>query len=411
MLLLSVNGFLCVAALVFPFSVAATNAGLGIALVLGIVSGSWWLGAKQCWYEFRPLSIAFGAYFALLLAGLIWSQDIGWGMHIIGRQWFWLLIPVLVTTLADEKWRRYFMISLSVGLSLHLAFCVLQSFGYVHVTTDGSSADNATGHIGHIGFGFVYGVWAAWLLFTGLRLQGKLRWLCWALAIWAYVMIFAAQGRSGYIVAFVLAITVIIKWNVGRNDWKRVAWIIGMTFVLLSFALALGPAKERILGTWTAMTGEQQNVEEGFWQSYAAQATNQRILMWKTTLHIYRMHPVLGVGTGGLPGAVAALKAEGRAVSGFTFVHPHNQYLLALVRWGPAGLALLSLMLFYWMREGWQLDWHESASAPLIFLPALALAIHGLSSTAIEEHFSAILAVLLLGAALSDNRCQDKEGG
>ncbi len=410
MLLLAVNVFLCIAALAFPFSVAATNVCLGIALALGIVSGSWWLGAKRCLYEFRPLGIAVAAYFTLLLVGLVWSQNIGWGMHIIGRQWFWLLVPVLVFTLSDEKWRRYFMISLSVGLSLHLLFCVLQSFGYVHVTTDGSSADNATGHIGHIGFGFVYGVWAAWLLFTGLRSQGKLRWLCWALAIWAYVMIFAAQGRSGYIVAFVLALAVIIKWHKGRSDWKRVTWIVGVTFVLFGFALALGPAKERMLGTWMVMTGEQQDIE-GFWQNYAAQATDQRILMWKTTLDIYWIHPVLGVGTGGLPDAVAALKAEGRSASKFTFVHPHNQYLLALVRWGPAGLALLILMLFYWMREGWRRDWHESVTAPLLFLPALALVIHGLSSTAVEEHFSAILAVLLLGVALSDNRYQDKEGG
>jgi len=403
MLLPVVNGFLCIAALVFPFSVAATNAGLGMALALGIVSGSWWLGAKRCWNEFRILSTIFSAYFVLFLVGLLWSHNIDWGMHIVGRQWFWLLVPVLAVTLSEEKWRRYFLCSLSIGLSLHLAFCVLQSFGYVQVTTDGSSADNATGHIGHIGFGFVYGVWAAWLLFAGLRAEGKLRWLCWALAIWAYVMIFAAQGRSGYIVAFTLAITVIIKWYAGRSNWKRVVWIVGLAFVLLSVALALGPAKERMLGTWNVITGEQQN-EVGFWQNYAEQATNQRILMWKTTLDIYRMHPVLGVGTGGLPGAVAALKAEGLSASKFTFVHPHNQYLLALVRWGPAGLALLCLMLFYWMREGWQLDWHESATAPLIFLPALALAIHGLSSTAIEEHFSAIIAVLLLGAALSDSR-------
>jgi len=403
MLLPAVNGFLCIAALAFPFSVAATNVGLGIALALGIASGSWWLGAKQCWYEFRPLSIAFVAYFVLLLAGLLWSQNIDWGMHIAGRQWFWLLIPVLVFTLSEEKWRRYFMISLSVGLSLHLLFCVLQSFGYVHVTTDGSSADNATGHIGHIGFGFVYGVWAAWLLFAGLRSAGKLRWLCWSLAIWAYVMIFAAQGRSGYIVAFVLAIAVIVKWYADRSDWKRLFWVVGAAFVLFSLALTLGPAKERVLGTWTVITAEQQGAV-GFWQNNAVQAANQRILMWETTLDIYRLHPVLGVGTGGLPDAVVALKAEGLSASKFTFVHPHNQYLLALVRWGPAGLALLSLMLFYWMREGWRRDWHESVNAPLIFLPALALVIHGFSSTAVEEHFSAILAILLLGVALSDDR-------
>jgi len=87
-----------------------------------------------------------------------------------------------------------------------------------------------------------------------------------------------------------------------------------------------------------------------------------------------------------------------------TFVHPHNQYLLALICLGATLLALLCLMLFYLLREGWQRDWHESVTTPLIFLPVLALVIHCLNSTAVEEHFSAILAILLLGVASSDDR-------
>ena len=397
----AVNGFLCVAALLFPFSVAATNAALGTALVLSVISGLWWRGAIQCWQKFRSLSIAFLAYFTFLLVGLAWSQDLGWGMHIIGRQWFWLLAPAMAMSLQDQALRRYFLISLSAGLSLNLLFCVLQSFGYVNVATvAGSSADNATGHIGHIGFGFVYGIWAAWLLLMGLRSAGKLRWLYWCLSCWSYIMIFGALGRSGYVISLVLAIAVMLKWFSGRVGWKHMMSMLGGILILFSMVMTLGPARERMLGGWLAVTGSYQN-SESFLQKNGRDALQQRFDMWITTLGIYRAHPVWGVGTGGLPGAVAALKSEGKSTANFLFVHPHNQYLLALVRWGPVGLLLLGLMLVCWMREGWQNEWHVSESAPLFFLPALALAIHGLSSIAIEEHFSAMLSVLLLGVALS----------
>ncbi len=404
-LLAFTNGFLCIAALTFPFSVAASNVTLGLTLAIGIVSGLWWQGAKACWCDFRTLSIAFSAYFILLLLGLLWSQDLEWGIHILGRHWFWLLVPILVASLAEEKWRRYLLISLSAGLALHLLFCVLQSFGFVHVTTDGSSADNATGHIGHIGFGFVYGVWAAWLLHLGLLWSGKQRLIVWGLAAWSYVMVFLAQGRSGYLIAMILMLSICLKWVVNSRSW-RIALLVVSVSALMLLVIALGPGKERLHGTWLAFTQTQH--EEGLNQfdssDSAILATQERFHMWKASLDVYRENPVLGVGTGGLPDAVAKLKSGGRSASQFTFAHPHNQYLLALIRWGPLGLVLFSTLLFFWMREGWRLDWRESPVAPLIFLPALALTVHALSSSSFEEHFSAILAALLLGTGLSGNR-------
>ena len=408
-LLVVTNGILCLAVFAFPFSVAAANAGLGAALALGIVSGIWWQGAQRCWNNFRQLTFIFCIYFVLLILGMLWSQNPEWGIHILGRHWFWLLIPILVALLAEEKWRRYFLISLSVGLALNLLFCVLQSFGYVHVTTGGSNAENATGHIGHIGFGFVYGIWAAWLLHLGLLWSGKQRFIVWALAVWSYVMIFSAQGRSGYLIAVVLMLSVCLKWVLDSRSW-RIAQLFVVMFVLMLLVIALGPGKERLHGTWLAFT---QTEHETLYQQYSSDnailATKERFHMWKISLDIYRENPVLGVGTGGFPDATAKLKSGGRPASQVTFAHPHNQYLLALVRWGPLGLVLFSTLLFFWMREGWRRDWHELITTPLIFLPALALAMHALSSSSFEGHFSGILAALLLGVGLSAQSMSGKE--
>lgn len=403
-LIMVTNGLLCFAAFAFPFSVAAANVGFGIALALGIVSGLWWQGAQLCWNNFRQLTIAFCAYFTLLLLGLFWSHDLGWGMHILGRHWFWLLIPVLVASLTEEQWRKYLLVSLSAGLALHLMFCVLQSFGYVHVTTDGSNADNATGHIGHIGFGFVYGIWASWLLYLGLLWRGKQRLIAWALAAWSYVMVLSAQGRSGYLIAMVLMLSIGFRWVLDVRNWRIAQIFIGI-FILMLLVIALGPGKERLHGTWLAFTqAEHETLDQLDSSDNAVLATQSRFDMWMASLDIYLDNPVFGVGTGGLPRAAAELKAEGRSVSQFVFAHPHNQYLLVLVRWGPLGFMLFSILLLFWMREGWCLDWQKCSAAPLIFLPALALAVHALSSSSLEEHFSAILAALLLGAGLSDNR-------
>ena len=156
--------FLSVGALTFPFSVAVTNLALGVALAIGVLSGQWWQGALFFWRDYKLLMSIFALYFFLMIIGLMWSQDVAWGIHVLGRQWFWLLIPVVIAVLSDDQWRLRFLVALSVGLTLHLLFCVMQMFGVVEVTTGGSAADDATGHIGHIGFGVVYGIWGAWLL-------------------------------------------------------------------------------------------------------------------------------------------------------------------------------------------------------------------------------------------------------
>jgi len=404
---------LCVSALLFPFSVAVSNVALALTLAAGLLSGLWWQGARLCWRNYKVLTVTVCAYLAISLFGLLWSLDPGWGLHVLGRNWFWLLVPAVVAILTEEKWRRVFLVTLSSGLALNLIYCVLQMFGYVEVSTDGSDAMDATGHIGHIGFGFVYGIWAAWLLHLGLLWRGWPCVLAWVLAAWSYVMIFSAQGRSGYLVAVILMLFVCAKWLFDSKNWRTVLPLIAF-FLLIFVVIAVGPGKARLQGTWLAFTQTQQQPGLDVFDSSdnAILATQDRFYMWHVSMDIWHLYPLMGVGTGGLPQAVVQLKAQRELSSSMLiFAHPHNQYLLNLIRWGPVGLFVLLVLWFVWVREGLLVDWQYSITAPLFTLPALALAVHGLSSSSMEEHFSAILAILLLGVAMSDNGFHVCEGG
>ncbi len=390
----------CAALFVFPFSVAVTNTLLGVGLALGVLSGCWLKGAMLCWLNYRRLTIVFGFYMLMLVFGLLWSLDVKWGLHVLGRHWFWLLVPVVVALFVEFRWRKYFLISLSSGLALNLVYCVLQMYGFVEVTTDGSSAEDATGHIGHIGFGFVYGVWAAWLLHLGLIWKGWSRYLAWFMAAWSYVMIFSAQGRSGYLIAIVLIGCLCVKWVFDSQSWRVVLPIMVCLFLIVT-VVGFGPGQERLQGTWAALKQmNQENIlDQGDSADNATLATRERLVMWKASLDIWSLYPILGVGTGGLPQAVVLLKKDGLS----SFSHPHNQYLLALVRWGPLGVLFFLMLLVVWAREGLMVDWQNSVTAPLFSLSAIALALHGLSSASMEEHFSAILAVLLLAVAIAND--------
>lgn len=399
---------LCAAAVSFPFSVAVANISLGIALAFGLLSGLLQKGVKGLWTHNRMLALALAGYLSLMLVGLLWSIDRAWGFHILSRQWFWLLVPVATAALRDVRWSRRFLLALSVGLGMHLLFTVFQMLGWVSVATVGSTAENPTGHIGHIGFGFVYGTWAAWLLYWGWKQQRFRRWLAWITGLWAMTMVFLAHGRSGYLITLTLFLIMILKIFAGGFKKRYAGAALGV-LLLVTVLLILGPARERLLGTWQSLqsltntavghsTSKEKNVV------LSAMSTRYHFSLWMGAIEAWKAHPILGVGTGGFP--KAAMQAKKRkpdlnyGASDYP-AHPHNIYLHALARWGLTGLGVIAFFLYAWIRLGWRENWETGEEGSLICLSGVALLIHGLTASSLEEHFSAVLAAMLLGAGLA----------
>ena len=390
---------LCIAAIIFPFSVAISNMALGCAVGAGILGGALVSGMRYFWQNHRLLSLACWAYPILLLLGLIWSLDRSWGIHIATKYWYWFLIPIATALLTPIKRRELFLACISLGLTSHLFFCVGQILGLTDFTIPAnSSASNATGHIGHIGFGFVYGTWACWLLHWGsLQLNWK-RWAAWALAVWSILMVFLAEGRSGYIIIIILLLVMI--WKLMQTQtWKK-ALTASLACLILLTALSAGPGMERVKETWQSI----QNIQQGHFEK-----AESRWSYWYTALKAWQDHKFIGVGTGGYPVSAEKIKLNHPELAfepGATSkpAHPHNIYLLALSRWGPAGLVIMLFLLVTWARAGWRENWQHSDAGSLITLPALAMIIHGLSSSSLEEHFSGIIAVFLLTAGFASLR-------
>lgn len=433
---------LCIAAFTFPFSVAATNSALALALIAGVASGQLRQGIIHLWQQQHRLSLAILIYLALVLLGLIWSLDRHYGLEVAGHLWLWLSLPILIAALQNKKWRNHFLIALSSGLVLHLLYCVLQRLDIVPVPESaGSSLIDATGYIGHISFGIVYGVWGGWLLHFGWMHHGRNRLISWLLSFWAFAMIYLAEGRSGYLVAAAVLSIVFWKHLISGRSPKRMFGAIAV-FAVLAAIVAFGPGKERIVNTLegihAAWNGDLEKVEE-------------RWLIWMNSANLWREYPLIGVGTGGYSTAskkllenhpelvpnsyrrkqetINSIKAfieknedkpdpKNRITNAKSILkkwqnyrpwsHSHNIYLQSLVRWGPLGLLAICGLFWFWLRAGKSRPW-EIHTNSLVTLSGFALIIHGLSSVSLEEHFATIFALFALAVGLSHNYEEERK--
>ncbi|MDX8408587.1 MAG: O-antigen ligase family protein [Mariprofundales bacterium] len=392
---------LCLTGLLLPFSIAASNVVFGLMLLLTLISGQWWQGGLWLRHHYPWLLRAWLGYMALLVLGLLWSPDLQWGLHVLSKYWSWLLVPAMVGLLAARpKKQESVMLFASIGLLLHLLLCTMQWFGLLPNLNPGvSSSADATGMLGRIGFGLIYGVWSAWLLHRGLHALGWQRLLCWGIALWAVVMVFLAQGRSGYLIVLLLAALLsrkLLFYHVSRWRFWLSALLVGM---LLAVSVWQSDGlRHRV--KWTAHS--MQQAEQGnFGQSEA------RLVMWYGALRGWQAHPVLGVGTGGFPSLSKAMAQQyGILYDGRSYAaHPHQMYLLDLARWGPLGLLALVGFFIAWVSIGWR-NMEQSPYNTLVVASGVALALHGLSAPSLEEYYGSIYGALFLAIGLAGRVAQ-----
>ena len=388
-------GALCAALVVLPFSIAVGNGLLALTLLLAFVSGVWWQGVCHLWHDARPWLLLWLGYMVLMVVGLAWSPDLHRGGVIISKQWSWLVIPVVLMICREGLWLQRVLWGLSIGLALHLLLCVAQSQGMPLpvAAPGGSSQADATGLIGHISFGLLYGIWAAWLLHLGWLRQGISRYALGLVALWAVVMVFLAQGRSGYLV--VLALTGVMLWKLWlRHLHVRVLFAALIVGVLSLYVVAKGPAETRIAWTVDSLKafahGDLEHAEA-------------RISLWYISWEAWKQSPWLGIGTGGFPSVSKTLIAQHAHLNmggHDAFAVPHNIYIMEMTRWGPLGLLVLLLWLGQWVRMGWRMDWQQPHQL-LVTLSGVGIAVHGLTSQAVEEYHASMYGAMFFAIGLA----------
>ena len=88
-------------AFIFPLTVFGGNLIIVIIVLMWLLSGNYQSKLRQIISS--KLMIASIIFFGIHALGLIWTEDILWGLHILHKMWYFLLLfPVLYTIVKKE---------------------------------------------------------------------------------------------------------------------------------------------------------------------------------------------------------------------------------------------------------------------------------------------------------------------
>lgn len=315
-----------------PISVALDNTLLALVAALWLAGGG--LRRKAAEIAADPVALAALALFGMMAAGLLYGTRYpGHGTHYLGKYVDLVFIPIFITLFRDAGVRE-------IALRWFCAAMIL-SFAVAEIAAAGLLLDNTLfvrgpGH--SIKLSLTHGFLSAFAAFVFALLasrqpQWPQRLLFSALALVAVKnAIVIGISRTGYVVLTLLALYFFFS-RFGKRGLVAAALVLVASFS--AFYGASETFRERV-GTVMA--------DEGDWRSQwpSRESVTVRLEWYRQSLDIIMSNPILGVGTGSFPKALAE---NARGASAYP-PNPHNEYLAIGMQTGLVGLVLL-LHLFW----------------------------------------------------------------
>jgi O-antigen ligase len=331
------------AAAALPFSTAATNLAVVLAVAAWLASGQWRASARAIAAE--PAAWIGWLLFAALAAGIAWSRvPAGQAAGVLHKYRELLIFGIVMFLFTDALWRaRLLWVAFGAGVVL-LAMSYAALLGGLVVDPEQAATQGAVVMKSSITHSFMMSLLAYAAAVLALHARGWQRWALAAVAALAALNVLAAvPGRTGYVVLAVLALFLAaVRWSVK-----------GVAAALIGVAIVVAAAYQW-LPSFTARVNQTVAETRQYEQAPAATSMSFRLHYLQRSLQWLADHPLLGAGTGGWGEAFyEATAGDPPFLHDRHHQHPHNEYLHLSVQLGLGGAALFVwLLLAGWRRAG-----------------------------------------------------------
>ena len=354
-------------AFLFPLTVSGGTVLAVTLIVIWVFSGNYRSKFEQI--VSNKLSLACIAFFTLHLVGLLWTEDLDWGLHMVKKMyWLCLGLPILLTITQEDNRQKYlsaFLLAMTFSeiCSYLIWFEVIQPFKYATV-------GNPTPFMDHISYNPLL-AFAVYLLLHELLINKGLNTLRrYAYVIFAITMsvnMFITGGRAGHVMYFSMLVIVIFQYFEARRVAAFFTALIVIPMVFFSayqlsplFKVRTDSAIHTVVDYWEkefSQVAEAGNGNGLSTENNPVQKTEARFQILGTDLGlrmtfvvnsygIVKDNWLFGVGTGDFPSAYKA-KNKINTPGKVDTVNPHNMYALEAVQFGVLGLVGLLAIFYY----------------------------------------------------------------
>ena len=324
-------------AFVFPLTVAGGNLIIGMIVLIWLLSGNYKDKFNQI--TNNKLAVLSILFFSLHVIGLIWTDDIKWGLTIVKKMSdFLFLLPILLT-ITKREYIKYYISAFILAMTLTEMLSYLVWFEVIdplHKATVG----NPTPTMSHISYN-PYLTFAIYLiaheLLNNESLSSFSKYLYSVFALTMSINMFITGGRAGQVMFFAMITILIFQYYNSKKIKAAVLSIIILPSIFMT-AYSVSPQfnnrVHQALGDLYSYSSGEVNTSIG-----------QRISFTLNSLKIIQENPIIGVGTGDFPNEYKMVNIKNSPDVSLT-VNPHNMYILTTVQLGLLGLIIM-LSMFY----------------------------------------------------------------
>jgi len=372
---------LIILAFLMPLTVSGANTIIVIICVLWLLSGDYKSKINQIISS--KLMIASLVFYFLHVIGMIWTEDVNWGFHILHKMWYFLLLfPVLFTIVKKEYINLYissFLLAITVTevASYLVWFEIIEPF-------KNASVRNPTPFMSHISYNPIL-AFAIYLVIHEIFFNKKMTNLLFSFysffAITMSINMFITGGRAGQVGFFVMLSIIIFQ----ILDKQRVKSLILILIVIPGIFISAYQA--------SSLFQDRINMAVQEISNYSAQSESSiglRINFATNSWQVIKKNPVIGIGTGDFPteyNRINQINSPGLPNT----TNPHNMYTLVLMQLGLLGLISMLSIFYYQIKLSFnssnKLIQDAGFTLPLMFLVMM------LSDSYLLGHYTTLMFV------------------
>ena len=320
-----------------PLTVFGGNLIIVIICILWLFSGNY--KSKFDQIINNKLMLASIVFFCIHLVGLLWTEDLAWGLHIVHKMWYFIgLFPILYTIVRKDYISHYisaFLLAISITevCSYLVWFEVIEPF-------KNATISNPTPFMSHISYNPIL-AFAIYFVLHEIFFNKKITNLVFALysffAISMTINMFITGGRAGQVMFFAMMAIIIFQFF----NTQKIKALFLISFLIPGIFFT----------AYTTSDLFQERVDAAvknslFYSENKASSVGLRITFALNSWEAIKKNPIIGVGTGDFP--IEYKKINKINTPGLpNTTNPHNMYVLVAMELGALGVISM-LSIFYY---------------------------------------------------------------
>ena len=132
-----------------PLTVFGANSIIVVICVIWLFSGSYKSKFNQIINN--KLIIASIMFYCLHLIGMLWTEDLAWGLHILHKMWYFLLLFPVLFTIVRKDYIKLYIFAFLLAISLTEVASYLVWFEIVEPFKN-ATVNNPTPFMSHVSY-------------------------------------------------------------------------------------------------------------------------------------------------------------------------------------------------------------------------------------------------------------------